>query len=463
MGDRLPPKKSWLRRSCESLTQPPRISADDPEGPEEESSHEPPEATVGTPSSPDSAVRTPERRRTVDTDVTPPTSSGEASPGSPLEAGCFGAIRHALRSSVIRFCRPFEQMEGETRTPSEPAWASEDTVDYPGSASEKPPELSFARLLQETYKPPVAEEEPSPSGGPSAIDVDRMLMHPPPTIPWFKKLMRRKMSQPRKLTKPASESVVRIPLSLIRAGYVEGEEPLSKQQSSEHHGSTPHSVATSLRAPMEHGSIPRTQQTERIAIRVNTRSGSFEENFRERRSMGDLRTANINVSQGAHRTEPHRGAAFQGIATEGQQGFSRWNITAPQRRARPHQGGSTKETAINLDSPQSPVASETQYGTAAHGTETSTLPAAPASVWVPTKTASAVSATDFAIVLRTECATHEVNFPAASEIQRGPVVHVTEAAASQAAPTPTVSVPTKTAPSTATTDFPAVTHRLFQQ
>ncbi|KAL1421968.1 hypothetical protein MTO96_003958 [Rhipicephalus appendiculatus] len=128
------------------------------------------------------------------------------------------------------FAEASREKDPDTWTPSEQNWASEDTVAYPGDVFEKPSEPSFSRLLTEAFKPPEPVEASSASASRPVVDVDRLLM-PPPPVPWVK-VARQKMRQ------LASDSTSQIPSSSVfsadhfRSSFSEGSQSSTSSQSS---------------------------------------------------------------------------------------------------------------------------------------------------------------------------------------------------------------------------------------
>lgn len=515
------------------------------------------------------------RRRSFD-----PESSGEYGSGCSPRKRALQAAPNAKSESTKTsldwadleeptasgFAEASGQKDPDTSMPAEHDWASEDTVGYPGDISEEPRAPSFSRVLPEALKTPEPMEASSASTtSRPVVDVDRLLM-PPPPVPWVK-LTRQKMRQlssgstskapssslfsaahfhnyfaerrqsstssqssastdvgqqsaiarPRTLSlgnerahrkqsisgeartrsfslgsehqhrrqgvwsesgkeqlRPSNEEVDLSrkgclkshsasrelqfnPISHARTSSQSGESH-SEDQESERGGSCPDIGKLSLEAQPEAGSLRENQYSDRVSVRVRKDSGSFQENFTRLSVPDEVSAPYIAASRDAGRSEPDKSSAPQWLSSKDRQEL-RWKGAASRS-----QDGSSKQTAIDVDDKNVPVASEFQHhDTAANLAEASMPPAASAAtIWVPTKTASSVTATDFTMASQTPIDVHTINVPEASETQQhGTAVDVTGTAMSTAEPGATVLVPTKTASSTTTTDFATTSHRFL--
>lgn len=230
----------------------------------------------------------------------------------------------------------------------------------------------------------------------------------------------------------------------------------------------------SLEAQRETGCFPERQYHDRVPVRVRKDGFTFPMRLRHQSLPNIVSSPNVVVSQDGVHSEFTRSVAPRELTSEVRQG-SGWKSVALLE-----QDGSSRESAINLDDINVPAAFETQdrrlprppvgihppetwslhHDTAANLAELVMLPAASvAPMWVPTRTASSVTATDYPLTPQTPADANAMDISATIETQEhGPAAHFTGTAMPTAEPGETATVPTKTASPTKTTDFATTTH-----
>lgn len=103
------------------------------------------------------------------------------------------------------------QKEPKIVVPSPLDWVSEETVDYRVKSVDEHGQLWFRGSIPEANEPPEPQGASS-STSRATVDVDRLLM-PPPPVPWGRRITRRKVRQ------PAFDSTTQIPSSLFSADH----------------------------------------------------------------------------------------------------------------------------------------------------------------------------------------------------------------------------------------------------
>ncbi|KAL3218787.1 hypothetical protein MRX96_031326 [Rhipicephalus microplus] len=396
---------------------------------------------------------------------------------------------------------------------------SEDTVGYPGNVFKKAGESSFSGLLPEALKRPESYKPPEPVKAslaftsPPVFDVDKMLM-PPPPVPWLK-IARQKIRQ---LT---SDSTSHMPSSSFFSAYHFHSTFKKPSQSVTSSQSSPSEDATPKVTRPRTLSLCDPQQEQGMPVQARRRSyswcsegqylrqnmwGETRKEFDPSRAESDVYREQHPRSFGAHRTQQF------GPTSHAPTSLSAGDVTRSEYRERRHDFPDISKLSLEAqretgcfperqyhdrvpvrvrkdgvsfpmrlrhqslpnillrpkiggfqDPPVGIHPPETwslHHDTAANLAELVILPAASvAPMWVPTRTASSVTATDYPLTPQTPAHANAMDVSATIETQEhGPAAHFTGTAMPTAEPGETATVPTKTASPTKTTDFATTTH-----